>query len=145
MTWKDYAKLFQKDIALAQSKGLERVPLVVITDYKFACGEVHTLLLIGKENIMKKFYKSLKIDPTRKKQKDFSIGTCIFEAENGSTAMKIEMQGFGKPNLVKKNSKKLMKRLGVTLKDVIKGTFVDEVSDGAPQPDLETIEEMEGI
>lgn len=137
--------MFQKDIALAQSKGLERVPIVVITDFTFACGEVHTLLLVGKENIMKKFYKSLKIDPTRKKQKDFSIGTCIIEKEDGSTAIKIEMTGFGKPSLVKKNSKKLMKRLGVTLKDVVKGTFVDEAVNGAPAPSLETTKETEEI
>lgn len=135
MFWKDYVKAFQKDINKAQSEGLKSVPIVVISNFKFACGEEQALMLIGKESAMKKFYKGLKAD--RKKEKDFSIGNCIFEKEeNGEATIKIEMTGVGKPSHVKKNSKKLMKRLGVTLKDVIKGEFVDDVVQGIEQEEL---------
>jgi hypothetical protein len=60
--------------------------------------------------------------------KDFSIGFCHFETEeNGNTAIKIGLSGFGKPARMKKNSKKLIKKLGVNLKDIIKGEYTDEV------------------
>ncbi len=143
MLWKDYVKAFQKDIKKAQSEGLESVPIVVISNFKFACGEEHALMLLGKESVMKKFYKGLKID--RKQEKDFAIGNCIFEKEeNGDATMKIEMTGVGKPAHVKKNSKKLMKRLGVTLKDVIKGEFVDDVAQSIEQEELNATAEEQG-
>lgn len=128
LKWKEYVKLFQKDIKLAESKGVEKVPVVMISDFEFACGETHALLLIGKQSEMTKYYKGLKGDSQRKKLKDFSIGFCHFEKEaDGSTAIKIGLSGFGKPAKMKKNSKKLIKRLGVNLKDIIKGDFTEAV------------------
>ncbi|CAA6826910.1 MAG: Unknown protein, partial [uncultured Sulfurovum sp.] len=57
-----------------------------------------------------------------------SIGICYFEKEeDGTTSIKIGISGFGKPARMKKNSKKLIQKLGITLKDIIKGEFVDEV------------------
>ncbi|MFK7798974.1 MAG: hypothetical protein AB8E82_16090 [Aureispira sp.] len=128
LSWKDYAKLFEKDIKQAQDKSLAKVPLIMVSDFKFACGEVHALILLGKQSEMTKKFKDLKMDPERKKLKDFSIGFCHFDKEeNGSYSIRIAIEGFGKPNKMKKNSKKLLKKLGVNLKDIIKGQYTDEV------------------
>jgi hypothetical protein len=67
LAWKDYVKLFEKDVKQAQAKGVDKVPLVMISDFEFACGETHALLLLGKQSVLNKFYKSLKTDETRKK------------------------------------------------------------------------------
>ena len=128
LKWKDYVKLFQKDIQTAEAKGATKVPVVMISDFTFACGETHALILLGKQSVMTKFFKGLKADDDRKKLKDFSIGTCHFEKEDdGTTAIKIGISGFGKPAKMKKNSRKLIQKLGITLKDIIKGEYVDEV------------------
>ncbi|MGH1337153.1 MAG: hypothetical protein ACRBFS_13600 [Aureispira sp.] len=128
LAWKDYAKLFEKDVKQAQDKGVEKVPLIMISDFTFACGEVHALLLLGKQSEMTKFFKSLKMEEERKKLKDFSMGFCYFDKEeDGSNSMRISIEGFGKPNKMKKNSKKLIKKLGIKLKDLIKGQYTDEV------------------
>lgn len=128
LKWKDYVKLFQKDIQTAEAKGATKVPVVMISDFTFACGETHALVLLGKQSVMTKFFKGLKADDDRKKLKDFSIGTCHFEKEeDGTTAIKIGISGFGKPAKMKKNSRKLIQKLGITLKDIIKGEYVDEV------------------
>ncbi len=131
LKWKDYVKLFQKDIKTAEAKGAKKVPVVMISDFTFACGETHALVLLGKQSVMTKFFKSLKADEDRKKLKDFSMGTCHFEKEeDGSTAIKIGITGFGKPAQMKKNSRKLIQKLGIKLKDIIKGEYVDEVVAG---------------
>jgi hypothetical protein len=128
LKWKEYVKLFQKDIQTAENKGAKKVPVVMISDFTFACGETHALVLLGKQSVMTKFFKSLKADDDRKKLKDFSIGLCHFEKEaDGTTAIKIGISGFGKPAKMKKNSKKLIQKLGIKLKDIIKGEYVDEV------------------
>lgn len=128
LAWKDYAKLFEKDIKQAQDKGFAKVPLIMVSDFKFACGEVHALILLGKQSEMTKKFKDLKMDPERKKLKDFSIGFCHFDKEeDGSHSIRISIEGFGKPNQMKKNSKKLLKKVGVNLKDIIKGQYTDEV------------------
>ena len=128
IAWKDYVKLFGKDVQQAQDKGVEKVPLIMISDFTFACGEVHALMLLGKQSQMTKFYKSLKTDKTRKKLKDFSIGFCHFDrAEDGSSSMRMAIEGLGKPSKMKKNSKQLIKKLGLTVKDIIKGQYTEEV------------------
>lgn len=128
LTWKDYAKLFEKDLKQAQDKDVAKVPLIMVSDFKFACGEIHALLLLGKQAEMTKTFKKLKMDPERKKLKDFSIGFChIDEEEDGSHSIRIAIEGFGKPNKMKKNSRKLLKKLGINLKDIIKGQYTDEV------------------
>lgn len=100
----------------------------MISDFTFACRETHALVLLGKQSVMTKFFKSLKADDDRKKLKDFSIGLCHFEKEeDGTTAIKIGISGFGKPAKMKKNSKKLIQKLGIKLKDIIKGEYLDEV------------------
>lgn len=143
LKWTEYVKLFQKDIKLAESKGIDKAPIVAISDFKFACGEVHTLLLLGKESVLNKYYKGLKQDSERKKLKDFSMGLCHFEKEeDGSTAIKIGISGFGKPSKIKKNSKKLLQKTGVTLKDIIKGEFLDEVVNDIGDLQNEQLEEQ---
>ena len=128
LAWKDYSKLFEKDVKQAQDKGVSKVPLIMVSDFTFACGEVHALMLLGKQSEMTKFYKSLKTDSERKKLKDYSIGFCHFDKEeDGSYSMRIAIEGFGKPTKMKKNSKKLIKKLGLNLKDLIKGQYTDEV------------------
>jgi hypothetical protein len=128
MVWNDYVKKLRVDMKKAESTGISKTSVVMISDFTFACGEVHTLMLLGKKSVLNKFFKSLKMDSERKKLKDFSFGFCHFEKEeDGSTAIKIAIKGFGKPSKMKKNGKKLFKKLGVTVKDIIKGEFLDEV------------------
>jgi hypothetical protein len=128
LKWKDYVKSFQKDITLAKSKGLKQVPVVIISDFTFACGDVHALILLGKQAILNKFFKELKADPERKKMKDYAIGMCHFETEDdGSASVKMGMNGFGKANKMQKNSKKLFQKLDVSLKEIIKGDYLEEV------------------
>jgi hypothetical protein len=134
LTWKKYVNLFQKDITLVKTKKLKQVPVVIISDFKFACGEMHALILLGKQAVLSKFFKTLKADAERKEKKDYAIGTCHFETEeDGSVSMKMGMNGLGKVNKMQKNSKKLIKKLDVGLKEIIKGDYLEEV--------LEDIEE----
>ena len=35
LAWKDYAKLFEKDVKQAQDKGVEKVPLIMVSDFTF--------------------------------------------------------------------------------------------------------------
>ena len=128
LKWKDYVKLLEKDLKQIESKALKTVPVVMISDFTFACGEVHTLLLFGKQSVLTKYYKELKMDEERKKIKDFSLGTSKFEKdEKNNLTLEIGIQGFGKPARMKKNSKKLIKKLGVNLVDIFKGELLDEV------------------
>ena len=131
LKWKEYTKLFDKDVKQAQAKGVAKVPLVMVSDFKFACGEVHALMLLGKQSVMTSAFKSFKADPERKQQKDFSIGFCHFDKdEQGGFSIRISIEGVGKPTAMKKNSKKLLKKLGINLKEIIKGSYTDEVVEG---------------
>ncbi len=128
LKWKEYVKLFQKDITTAKNNNVKKVPVVLISNFTFACGETHALILLGKQSMMTKFFKSLKGEEERKKQKDYAIGFCHFEKdEKGVVSIKIAMKGFGKPAQMTKNSKKLINKLDVSLKEIIKGEYVDEV------------------
>lgn len=130
LAWKDYAKLLEKDLNQAKDKKVEKVPVVMISDFTFACGEMHTLVLLGKQSEMTKFFKNLKLDTERKKLKDFSIGFChLDQEENGSHSIRLAIEGFGKPNKMKRNSKKLFKKLSVSLKEIIKGQYKEEVAE----------------
>lgn len=144
MTWKDYVKLFDKDVKQAQSKNIDKVPLVMISDFEFACGEIQALMVLGKQSEMTKFHKTLKAE--RKQLKDYSIGFCYFDQEeDGSNSFRISIEGFGKPNLMKKNSKKLLKKLGIPLKDIIKGQYTDEVVNQLEkEPDDEALQVQVG-
>jgi hypothetical protein len=56
------------------------------------------------------------------------MGFCHFDQEeDGSSSMRIAIEGFGKPNKMKKNSKKLAKKLGLNIKEIIKGQYTDEI------------------
>ena len=128
LKWKEYVKLIQKDFKLAASKGVDKVAIVMASDYTFSCGETHALLLMGKQSVMVKAFKDFKADKERMNLKDFSRGFCHFEKnDDGSNSIKIAIKGFGKPARMKKNSRKMMKKLGLNLTDIIKGEFVDEV------------------
>jgi tRNA isopentenyl-2-thiomethyl-A-37 hydroxylase MiaE len=141
LAWKDYVKLLEKDIRQAKSKGLDRVPLVMVANFEFACGETHALLLLGKQSVMTKFYKGLKTDGTRKKLKDYSIGFCYFDKEeDGSSSIRLAIEGFGKPTQMKKNSKKLAKKLGLNIKEIIKGQYTDEIAQTIEQEELTDVE-----
>lgn len=143
LNWKDYVKRFQKDITLAKSKGLEQVPVIIISDFTFACGEVHALILFGKQAVLNKFFKSLKADPERKKLKDYAIGMCHFETEeDGTTSIKMGMNGFGKVNKMQKNSKKLFQKLDISLQEIIKGDYLEEVLEDI-QEDSKTASDLE--
>ncbi|MGH1338188.1 MAG: hypothetical protein ACRBFS_18845 [Aureispira sp.] len=135
LAFKDYAKLFEKALKQAKEKGVDKVPLIMVSDFQFACGETHALVLLGKQSEMTKVYKGFKLDEERKKLKDFSIGFChLDKEEDGSHSMRIAIEGLGKPNKMKKNSKKLIKKLGINLKDIIKGQFKEET----PTPEEDT-------
>ena len=36
LAWKDYVKLFEKDLKQAKEKGVDKVPLVMVSDFTFA-------------------------------------------------------------------------------------------------------------
>lgn len=129
LKWKDYVKLLNKDLKQIEAKGLKNVPVVLVSDFTFACGEVHTLMLFNKQSVLTKYYKSLKADEERKKQKDFAMGMSKFE-KNDNNILQLEIgikQGLGKPARMKKNSKKLIKKLGIDLVDITKGDLLEEV------------------
>ncbi len=127
LPWKAYVKLLEKDLKQAQDKGVKQLPVVLISDFEFACGETHTLLVFGKKPKMVQYYKKLKKE--RNQLKDFSIGMAAFEVlENGQFSFKIGVTGgLGKPTKMKKNSKKLIKKLGVNLVDIVKGDLLESV------------------
>lgn len=146
LTWKAYLKLFNKDLKQAQDKGLSQVPLVMISDFVFACGEVHSLILLGKQSAMTKYFKALKTDENRKKLKDFAIGLAhLAQDERGELELTIAIEGFGKPSRMKKNSKKLAQKLGLNIKDIIKGSLTDEVTTDIEQEEKNLTEEEHNL
>lgn len=121
MTQKAYYALLKKDIAKAQKNG--QADVVVITDYKFTCGTVAALLLLGKfSGPLARFYKQLKKE--RKGLNDYAKGTCYFKvSDTNETTLHIALQdGKAKPTKLKKNSKTIFRRLGL-LPNIFKGSM----------------------
>lgn len=119
MDFKTYTATLKKEIAKAAKFG--ETSVVAFSNYKFACGEEGTLLLLGKySGELVKFYKEAKLK--RKKEKDFAKGTCYFDTDdNGNIKMSIALNdGKGKPDKLKKNGKALFKKLGF-VPDIFKG------------------------
>jgi hypothetical protein len=119
LDFKTYTSMLKKEVVKAAKFG--QTSVVVLSDYKFACGYTGTLLLLGKfSGELVKFYKSAKLK--RKKEKDFARGVCYFETkEDGSVMMHIALQGgIGKPDKIKKNGKGLFKKLGIA-SNIFKG------------------------
>jgi hypothetical protein len=106
---KDYMNIFRKDVERAAKFG--QTGVVVLSDFQFACGEVGTLILLGKmSGPLKNYYKELKKE--RKQEKDFAKGTCYFEDVDGDNPkMRIALDdGKGKPTKMKKNGKKTLEK-----------------------------------
>ena len=134
LTEVQYIKLIEREIKRAAT--FEQTGVVVLSDYTFSCGSVGTLILLGKlSGSLMKYYKSLKTD--RKTEKDFAKGICYFqEVEGQSPIMRIALNdGKGKPTKMKKNGKKLFRKLGFAI-DIFKGDLgLKEVSLDAKEID----------
>lgn len=141
LDFKTYTSMLKKEVVKAAKFG--ETSVVVLSDYKFACGYTGTLLLLGKfSGELVKFYKSAKLK--RKKEKDFARGVCYFETkEDGSVMMHIALQGgIGKPDKIKKNGKGLFKKLGIA-SNIFKGDL--PVIDGEISLSTQEVEEVEKI
>ncbi|WBM73956.1 hypothetical protein [Saprospira grandis] len=119
LTEVQYIKLIEREVKRAAAFG--QTGVIVLSDYTFSCGSLGTLILLGKlSGSLMKYYKGLKTD--RKAEKDFAKGVCYFqEVEGQPPIMRIALNdGKGKPAKMKKNGKKLFKKLGFTV-DIFKG------------------------
>lgn len=135
----NYIKLCQKEVKRAATFG--ETGVVILSDYEFACGTVGTMMILGKmSGPLMKYYKQLKKD--RKQEKDFARGVCYFEdVEGGDPIMRIALNdGKGKPSKMKKNGKKLFKKLGFAT-DIFKGDLNLE-EETLEQEELDTIEDQ---
>lgn len=137
LTEVSYIKLAQQEVKRAAKFG--ETGVVVLSDYQFACGAVSTLLILGKmSGPLMKFYKQMKTE--RSKEKDFAKGTCYFENTDGDQpTMRIALDdGKGKPARIKKNGKKLLKKLGLAV-EIFKGEM-NLANETLAQEELDTIE-----
>lgn len=110
-TYKEYVALLKKETKKAENAGLSNA--VTLSDFKFACGTVATLLIVGKfSGPLAQWYKKMRKERTA--EKDFAMGDCFFEMQqNGSIQLHIALkEGKGKPNQMIKNGKKMFQKLG---------------------------------
>lgn len=139
LTEVNYIKLTQKEVKRAAKFG--ETGVVILSDYKFACGGVGTMMILGKmSGPLMKYYKQLKKD--RSQEKDFAKGVCYFEeVDGGNPTMRIALNdGKGKPSKMKKNGKKLFKKLGFET-DIFKGELNLE-EETLDQEELDHIEDQ---
>ncbi len=129
LTHKEYEKQIKKEVAKAEKFG--SLPVIVLSHFKFACGTISTLMLFGKQSgELGKFYKRAKKE--RKQENDFAKGICYFEAtEDQGTILHIALNdGKGKPSQMKKNSKALFKKLGMS-PNIYKGELPEDLLAGS--------------
>jgi hypothetical protein len=139
LTEVNYIKLCQKEVKRAAKFG--ETGVVILSDYQFACGAVGTMMILGKmSGPLMKYYKQLKKD--RSQEKDFAKGICYFEGTEGDNpVMRIALNdGKGKPAKMKKNGKKLFKKLGFET-DIFKGELSLE-EETLAEEELDQIEEQ---
>lgn len=99
------------------------------------------MMILGKmSGSLMKFYKQMKKE--RAQEKDFAKGTCYFEDIGGhNPTMRIALDdGKGKPTKMKKNGKKLLKKLGLAV-DIFKGDLGLE-DENLEEEELAEIEEQ---
>ena len=123
MTQIQYIKRMQKEVTLASKFG--HTGVVILSDYKFSCSNVGTMMLLGKlSGPLMKFYKQQKRE--RKVEKDYALGTCYFKKEeNQAPTMHIALKdGKGKPNKMMKHGKSMFKKLGYA-PNIFKGEILE--------------------
>ncbi len=119
LTEAEYIKLCQKEAIRASKYG--ETGVVILSDYQFACGAIGTMMILGKlSGPLLAYYKQLKKE--RGQEKDFAKGICYFEnIDSNNPTMRIALlDGKGKPARMKKNGKRLFKKLGFET-DIFKG------------------------
>ena len=119
-----YFKSFKKEVTRAVKFG--EVALVIFSDHVFSCGNSGTMLLLGKmPGSLLNYYKQVKKE--RSKERDFAKGICSFEkGEENRPKMRITLDdGKGKPARMKKNGRKLFKKLGFEV-IILKGSLSTE-------------------
>jgi hypothetical protein len=127
----------------AKAKGLSEIPCVVIESHQYSCGKDYAFTYYGSQSQVNKLFKELQKEKKADKSLAFAKGTCrLSEGEDGKLELDFALKGFIKPAEVKKNKKKLFMKMGVTLKDVIKGTFADvnEVAEGISSEETKNVE-----
>lgn len=139
MTFVDYQKKFKKEIERAQTFG--KMNCVVLGDFEFACGHIGSIIVLGTySGNLTKFYKQMKRE--RKGKKDFAVGTTIFEKnEDGTTTLHVGLtDGMAKPTKLKKNSRKLFKKVGMHI-EFTKGELTEKEASIMSKEELHTINE----
>lgn len=124
-TYEEYVAVFKKEVKKAQKFG--RTNVIVLSHFKFACGTVSTMMVLGKiSGPLAQWYK--KIRRERGVEKDFAMGDCFFEPlDNGTTTLHIALNdGKGKPAQMTKNGKKLFKKLSFT-PNIFKGELPEDL------------------
>lgn len=124
-TYEEYVAVLKKEVKKAQKYG--RTNVIVLSNFKFACGTVSTMMVLGKlSGPLSKWYKKLKKE--RAVEKDFALGDCFFEPQDdGITKLHIALNdGKGKPDKMAKNGKKIFKKIGLT-PNIFKGELPEDL------------------
>jgi hypothetical protein len=124
-----YIKKTATYLKKAKEKGLSEIPCVVIESHDYSCGGNYAFTFYGSQSQVNKFFKELQKEKKNDKSLAFAKGVCrLSDGAGGKLELDFALKGFIKPDQVKKNKKKLFMKMGVTLKDVVKGSL-DEVND----------------
>lgn len=131
LDYRTYLSKIDKEIERAKSFGSTGV--IVLSEFKFACGTVAALLVFNNlAGEALNFYKEAK--KNRKAEKDFAMGTCYFEtAADGTTKLHVNLEdGKAKPSKIKKSGKKIFQRAGLSVD--FSGALAQENEDETDEP-----------
>jgi len=130
-----YIKKTATYLKKAKAKGLTEIPCIVIESHEYSCGKEYAFTYYGSQSQVNKFFKELQKERKADKSLAFAKGVCrLSDGAGGELELFFALKGFIKPNVVKKNKKKLFMKMGMTLKDVVKGNLeeinavVDDIS-----------------
>jgi len=129
-----YIKKIATFLKKLKAKGLTETPCVVIDSHEYSCGKIYAFTYYGSQSQINVLFKELQKEKKDNKSLAFAKGFCrLSDGASGELELDFALKGFIKPDQVKKSKKKLFMKMGVTLKDVVKGTFaeVGEVEEGS--------------
>lgn len=120
----DYVKKNLAYLKKAAQKGIKEVPCLVIESHDYLCGKNHAFTYYGAQSQVMKLFKILQKEQKKNPALSFAKGTCrISMNEQKILELDYALKGSFKPEAVKKNSRKLFTKMGVTLLGVKKGEF----------------------
>ena len=131
MEYSDYLKVIKKEVKKAATLG--RTEFVVLSDFKFKNDPApHAVLVFGEfSGKLQKYYNKQRKE--RSAEKDFGRGVAYFEENvDGTTTIHLGLEaGKAKAAKIKKNGKKLFKKLGLDV-NVYRGELqLDEADEDA--------------